>query len=141
MKDMLSRFSRKIAGKREKMVEPSPGTEKTRQPAQLIEDAIGLHRIGRLAEAETLYQQVLAVEPSNFDAVHLLGVLAQQAGNGERAVALIRRAVDIRPRDAPATSNLGLAYRSLGRFDEAETALRQSVKRNQKPIVSSADGP
>ena len=129
MKDMLSRLSRKIAGKREKMVEPRYA-QPVRTSARLIEEALGLHRAGRLVEAETLYRQVLAGEPSNFDAVHLLGVLAQQTGNGERAVELILRAVDIRPDDASARSNLGLAYRTLGRFDEAESALRRSVKVN-----------
>src|SRR6266446_1397227 len=124
MKDMLSRLSRKIAGNREKIVEP-PHVEAAWLPAQLIEEAIGLHQTGRFADAESLCQQVLASEPSNFDAVHLLGVLAQQSGDRDRAVQLISRAVDIRPEDASARSNLGLVHRALGRLDEAEAALRQ----------------
>ncbi len=127
MKGMLSRLSRKIAGKREERVE-TPHAETARPPAQLLEEAIGLYRSGRLGEAESLCQQVLAGEPSNFDAMHLLGVLAQQSGNSDRAVQLLCRAVDIRPDDASARSNLGLAYRTLGRFDEAEAALRRSVE-------------
>ena len=128
MKGMLSRLSRKIAGRREE-VEP-PHAAAVRPLAQLLEEALGLHKTGRLAEAESLYQQVLAGEPSNFDAMHFLGLLAQQSGNSDRAVQLICRAVDIRPDDASARSNLGLAYRMLGRFDEAEAALRRSVELN-----------
>src|SRR5262249_4893817 len=46
-----------------------------------IRQAIAHHRSGRLAEAEALYRQVLSVEPTNPDALQLLGVVALQSGN------------------------------------------------------------
>ena len=42
----------------------------------LLERAAGHHRAGQLAEAETLYWQVLQSSPEHPVALHLLGVIA-----------------------------------------------------------------
>ena len=39
------------------------------------------HQAGRFAEAETIYRQILAANPGDADALHLLGILANQTGN------------------------------------------------------------
>jgi protein O-GlcNAc transferase len=69
----------------------------TAEPA--IQDAFDLalkhHQAGRLREAEQLYRQILARHPAHADAVHYLGVIAQQTGRPDIAVDLIRRAIDV----------------------------------------------
>ena len=40
---------------------------------QLMEQALGLHQAGHLAEAELRYKQILTVAPNHPDALHLLG--------------------------------------------------------------------
>src|SRR2546430_1917474 len=60
-----------------------------------LDAAIQAHRSGRLAEAEALYRQVLAADPSNAAALHLFGMLASQLHQPEAAVALIERAIEI----------------------------------------------
>ena len=45
--------------------------------------AIQHHQAGRLQAAEQIYRQILAVEPNHADAIHLLGVIAHQAGKHE----------------------------------------------------------
>src|SRR5437867_1473861 len=47
---------------------------------QAFEVARAHHQSGRLAEAEAIYRQILAVEPRHADALHLLGVIAHQVG-------------------------------------------------------------
>jgi Flp pilus assembly protein TadD len=86
------------------------------------------HQAGRLREAEAAYQKVLALEPAQPDALHLLGVAAHQAGENERAVEYIRRAIEVSPGVAEAHSNLGAALRKLGRDAEAEAAFRESLR-------------
>lgn len=83
--------------------------------------ALGLehHGAGRLAEAEVLYQEALAAEPHNIDALHFLGVVAFQRGEPARAVELISQALSHNAANAPACSNLGLALAALGRKAEA----------------------
>lgn len=77
------------------------------------------HQAGRLAEAERIYQQILAAEPGNPHALQLLGLAAHMAGKHERAIELMLKALVRIPGEPVVLNNLGEAYRSLGKFDEA----------------------
>jgi tetratricopeptide (TPR) repeat protein len=92
-------------------------------PDVTVSEAIRLgrehHVAGRLAEAERLYQHVLATDPNNPDALHLLGVVAHQVGRNEIAAQLIARAVDRHPSNPYFLNNLGEAIRGLRRPAEA----------------------
>src|SRR5690242_20710451 len=44
------------------------------------------HQAGRFAEAEAIYRQVLAADPVNASAMHLLGVLANQLGHPQASI-------------------------------------------------------
>ena len=63
----------------------------------LLEKGLKLHHAGRLSEAKSLYEQVLAEQPRHPDALHLAGLLALQSGDLERAVELMQLAVDVWP--------------------------------------------
>jgi len=95
---------------------------------ELLAQAYAHHRAGRLAEAQAGYQAVLAVDAGNFDAEHLLGVVAQQAGRPEEALPHFERAVSLSPESAAAHSNLGDACRRLGRLEDALARLRQATQ-------------
>src|ERR1043166_186509 len=88
-------------------------------PGQMFAAALQNHRQRRMAEAEGLYRQVLAVDPNHVDALHMLGVLAYQAGRPEAAVDLIGRAIGLYGENASFHNNIGEALRYLGRLDEA----------------------
>ncbi|EDY16422.1 TPR repeat-containing protein [Chthoniobacter flavus Ellin428] len=92
--------------------------------------ALQLHQAGRLAEAETLYRQILAVEPNHANALHFLGVVAHQVGQQETAIDLIRRAIALDPANAVAHSNLGYAYHAQGRTEEAIAEFRRALELN-----------
>jgi tetratricopeptide (TPR) repeat protein len=98
---------------------------------ETIEQAFGLavehHQAGRLRQAEGFYRQVLERQPDHADALHLLGVVALQAGQYAAAVELIGRAVALRPNWAEAYSRLGIALKESGRLDEAIAAQRRAV--------------
>jgi tetratricopeptide (TPR) repeat protein len=70
----------------------------------------------------------LQAEPGNADANHLLGVIAQQVGKHEMAVAYIERAIALNGNVAAFHNNLGNALRDLGKLDEAVTAYRRALK-------------
>ena len=78
-----------------------------------------LHQQGRLAQAETLYRDILEHAPDHFDALHLLGVVELQRNNPAEAVRLIGRAIKLNPNDATAHSNIGNALMDLKRPQEA----------------------
>jgi len=88
-------------------------------PPGTLERAAALHKAGRGGEAEPLYRAVLAADPDNPVALHLLGLARLQAGQPEEAVPLMERAVTLLPDYVAALCNLGNALRKLGRSGEA----------------------
>jgi tetratricopeptide (TPR) repeat protein len=92
-----------------------------------IRRARELHRVGRLQEAQSLYRQVLESDPEQPEALHMLGVLAHQAGSNDVAAALIERAVQANPSDPSARTNLGIVYTALDRLEEAVESYRAAL--------------
>jgi predicted O-linked N-acetylglucosamine transferase (SPINDLY family) len=72
------------------------------------------HQGGRLQLAWEAYQQVIALEPRHFDALHFAGQVAAQTGHFEYAIALIGRALEIDPNNAPALYNRGFSFAARG---------------------------
>ena len=97
-------------------------------PDEMLQEGLRLHRAGRLADAESLYDQVLAREPKNFDALHYRGLLAFQNGNYEAAARLIAEAVELKRDNAAAQMNLGSALLMLRRLDHAQAAFETAVE-------------
>jgi len=95
--------------------------------AAAFEAALQDHKAGRLAEAEQVYRQILAIDPQHFDALHLSGVIAHQNGKYEEAVALMEKAVARDPTAFPAFNNLGLAYRAFGKIDHARECFARAA--------------
>lgn len=109
-----------------------PSRDKKNQPAAnlqtLLAQAINCHKRGDLQGAESAYRAILSKQPDQFDALHLLGVLKiLQAGKTEEAVALITRALKIKPDYADAHYNLGCALQSLNRVGEAINGYTNSL--------------
>jgi tetratricopeptide (TPR) repeat protein len=90
--------------------------------------AMEMHQAGDLSSASRLYQQVLAREPDNADALHLLGVLHHQQGDHARAVELIGRAVTLCPNMPAFHANLAEVYRALGQLDRAVGCCRMALR-------------
>jgi tetratricopeptide (TPR) repeat protein len=84
-----------------------------------FQQAEALHRQGRLADAEQLYEEILRQSPNHFGALHLLGIIACQTQRTERGIHLIRGAIAADPASANAHNNLGNALFGLRRVAEA----------------------
>src|SRR5580693_7504882 len=91
---------------------------------EAMQNASQHYQAGEFANAEQVYRQVLAQHPDHVDAMHMLGVLAGQAGQPAAAIELIKKAVQLRPNFPEAYSNLGCALAQTGRFDEAIDAFK-----------------
>ena len=92
--------------------------------------ALQRHQAGRLADAEALYRQILAVQPEHAATLrflHFLGVIAHQMGRHDLAVELIRQAIGVDAHNPFAHSNLGEVCRKLGHLDEAIASYRHAL--------------
>jgi tetratricopeptide (TPR) repeat protein len=94
----------------------------------LLQQAMAHHRAGQLAEAEALYRQVLDVTSNHPDALHLLGVIASQVGNGALAVELIDRAIQARPKFAEAYCSRANALYLLGQHQAAAESYDKAIR-------------
>jgi tetratricopeptide (TPR) repeat protein len=97
-------------------------------PEEAHKTAIRMFVAGDLRGAETIYRQILAQQPANADALHMMGVIASHTGRLDAAVDLIAKAIAIKPGASEFHYNLGLAFGALGRNAEALAAHRKAVE-------------
>ncbi len=90
--------------------------------------------LGRKDEAETLFSEIIELDPDMAEAHYSLGLLlAENESRMEDAVRSLSRAAELAPENARIHYNLGLALQKLERWNESEKALAQSVR------ISGAD--
>ena len=101
-----------------------------RQAASTADLTVALehHRAGRLDCAEALYRKILQKSPGNPDALHLLGVVALERGDPDRAIQLIGKVLAVVPNFAEGHSNLGNALRAAGRLADACASYRRAIR-------------
>lgn len=85
------------------------------------------HKAGRLTEAATIYQRIVDADPSNADALHLLGSIRAQCGDPAEGERLIAAALRRAPGSALMWSNHGNALAMLGRKDEAIASYDRAI--------------
>jgi tetratricopeptide (TPR) repeat protein len=107
----------------------APSFDRSMSTRDDLNSAIQLHRAGRLQEAAAAYQRILAANPRDAEAMHLLGVVAHQTGQHDTAIRLITAAIGLDPNQGPYYTNLGEACRSAGQLDAAKRWLSEAVTR------------
>jgi protein O-GlcNAc transferase len=100
----------------------------------LLKTATERHRAGNLAEARSLYAQVLAAEPANALALFRSGLLELQDRRADAALALIERACSAAPDEARYQLGLGQALQALDRWSEAASAYRRVLKSEPESV-------
>jgi tetratricopeptide (TPR) repeat protein/2-polyprenyl-3-methyl-5-hydroxy-6-metoxy-1,4-benzoquinol methylase len=98
--------------------------------AATLAQAFRAHQAGHRSDAERLYRDVLAAEPRNAAALHLLGALLHQMTRSDEAISLMRQAIAIEPRNADYHYNLGCVLNGSGRVAEAIEQLAKAVALN-----------
>jgi protein O-GlcNAc transferase len=96
-------------------------------PSENLERALGLHRAGKLDEADKLYRAFLRSQPGNADALHLLGVLTQQRGDAPGGEKLIRQALARNPAQPMFHNNLGKVLGEQAKWEEAAASHRRAT--------------
>ena len=98
------------------------------QSKSLIHQAIGSFQGGNLKQAEALIKTVLDLEPENFDALHILGVICVHQNRSGEAAELFRQALGINPDSSIAHFNLATILSDSGHDAEALAHHEKAVK-------------
>jgi predicted O-linked N-acetylglucosamine transferase (SPINDLY family) len=93
----------------------------------LLQNALNLRRAGRLGDAARIYEDLLATEPGNFEALHALGIIRYQTGQIEDAERLIGKAVAMKPEAHDAHYNRACLLQKLSRPEDALAAFDRAV--------------
>ena len=107
--------------------EPPDMTFDRSASAEEFRQGLARHQQGNLAEAERHYDAALKSQPDNFEALHMLGVIALQKGRLEQGVEIITKAVALNQNSAIAFNNLAKGLKDLGRFDEAIVHFERAI--------------
>jgi tetratricopeptide (TPR) repeat protein len=102
----------------------------------LLTEAMEKHQCGDLTNAEALYNQLLQIDPSDADALNLLGVLFLQRYDFTRSHDLIQHAISLHPEVAEYHNNLGQVFKYQGRHQLAMNCFQEAL--NRDPHLQSA---
>jgi Flp pilus assembly protein TadD len=86
--------------------------------------------------AEPLLRRIVAENPSDASAWHMLAVIAIRHGRPDEAIELCDRAVRLERRNALFLSALGVAHAEAGHPDEAERCFKRALK--ERPDYAEA---
>lgn len=95
-----------------------------------LEQALALHKLGQLDQAQAAYQNVLDQDPKQITALHLMGMLRRQQRQFQAALDLFDQALTIDPNYSPALSSRGSVLRDLGRPQEALVSYEKALALN-----------
>lgn len=97
------------------------------QVQDLLMQAFALHQKGQWAQAERIYENILAIQPSHFDAMYLLGMLASQTNRHQHAIGWFGKAIEARP-DHPAFHFYrGVSLQALKQWEAAIADYEQAI--------------
>ncbi|RAK57879.1 tetratricopeptide repeat protein [Phenylobacterium deserti] len=103
----------------------STQTSPSRDVEALVEAAVEHHRAGRVEQAEPIYRQALAVDPTHWRASHNLGTILLRRGEAEAALPWLAAAAASEPEGTSPQAWLAHAQALIAaqRFEEAEAVV------------------
>ena len=100
-----------------------------------LQQACFHHQQGELEHAKVIYHQILAIEPENPDALHLLGVIAHQNHNYKDGIKLISRAIEIDPSQSSFFNSLANVLKESGQYQQALEAYNHAATINPQDAL------
>lgn len=124
----MSQLSRITMANKEEMVVD-------KKISSLFEVAFRMHQTGDFDGADSIYREILRLNPAHFDALHLSGLIAAQSGLPELAIELMSKSLRVRD-DPVANNNLGIVYHEVQLYGKALECYRNALSSN--PVYSEA---
>ena len=95
--------------------------------AAALQQGLALHQAGNVEQARAIYEEIVRINPGNFDALQLLATIAAQTGEYEKAVELFSRVLAVHTNNAGLFNNRGVALFELKRLDEALASYARAI--------------
>ena len=99
-----------------------------------LQSAMEMHRQGQLAQAGTLYQQILLQDPKNLDALSMLSILHEQNGDLRKAIEVARQLIHIKPKQIEYMLHLANLLLSQSETAQALEWLEKAAKLDRRNL-------
>ena len=97
------------------------------EQASKFDQALSLQKEGKFDAARAVCEEILREEGEQAKVLHLLGLLAYQAGSLEQAADLIGKATMLDPNNAGLHYHHGLAFQTAGNFEAAVASYDRAI--------------
>ena len=102
----------------------------------LIEQARAHARQGRIAQAEAVYRETLAITPDHAEALNFVGMCGLARGEHAEAVRMLQRASELEPAQPEIWKTLGLVHMGAGHAAEALAAFDHALQLDPDHFVT-----
>lgn len=103
---------------------------------QLLKSGIEAGENSNFAEAERIFNQIIAIDPNNAQAYYNLGTAQYDQGKLEEARVSYRKAIVLNPLNTDAYINLGSVLSDLGQFAEAVSNFEMAIQIDPKSSLA-----
>ena len=86
------------------------------------------HQKNNLNVAKQYYEEILSIDPNNFESIFLLGTLSAQSKKFDKAKQLLFKATQIQPNNAYVHNNLGNVLKELGEYEKATNCYEKVIQ-------------
>ena len=98
--------------------------------------AIENYKKGDFKTAEIYCYKILSIDPNHFDSISMLASISAVNNNFNKAVELLKKAIEVQPKNTRALHNLGTAYKELGKLNEAINYYKQVLQIDPKHTIA-----
>src|SRR5437763_15369445 len=93
---------------------------------ELLEIAREKFKVGQMAVAERLLQQLILLNNKIPEVYHMLGTIYYDQGKFTRAIQTFKRALEIDPGFTDASVGLSIIYNDLGKYEEGKSVFEDA---------------
>jgi tetratricopeptide (TPR) repeat protein len=109
------------------MTPPAESTESAQSLQDAFNQVIQLCVAGDFTRAEAACEAILQASPDQPDAVNLMGLIATQRGNHNRAIECFQKLIIIKPKDDALHFNLAKNFQKTERFEDAKESFEKAL--------------
>jgi lipopolysaccharide biosynthesis regulator YciM len=114
------------ASEASKLLEKVVSTNPNNEQAKIALATCYTDGTGETMKGVLMLREVAQKNPSSLDAGLLLGKLAIQSGQFDKAADRLAKLAELHPKEAEVLYYLGIAYKNLGKIEEAKQTLQKS---------------
>ena len=95
---------------------------------EMLQQGFAFHKSGNFEKAKAIYEEILIIDPENFDTLQLSGTIETQEKNWPTALDFYNRALAINSTSAVVFCNHGIVLKALQRINEALSSYEKAIE-------------